>query len=185
MNPTPAGWARRDHWCVWVEPLGGREAELIWQRRWLGAVDAALATWERYMPISRVEDPGRAQVRLYRRRPPLIAEGRPQRASHGRALLLLVEAQRQGQPLGQRLLEPRVEVLISPDQRQPAIQATALHELGHAFGLWGHSNDPADAMAAVPGAQPVLELSPRDLATLRWLQQQSALGGPGLVQNGP
>jgi predicted Zn-dependent protease len=65
-----------------------------------------------------------------------------------------------------------VEVLLSPEQRPEAIEATALHELGHAFGLWGHSDEAGDAMAATPGAQPVRQLSPRDRATLRWLDQQ-------------
>jgi predicted Zn-dependent protease len=62
--------------------------------------------------------------------------------------------------------------MVDSTQRQEGIQATALHELGHAFGLWGHSPDPADVMAAVPRAQPLLQLSPRDLATLGWLNQQ-------------
>ena len=69
-------------------------------------------------------------------------------------------------------LEPSVEVLLSPGQRQPAIEAAALHELGHAIGLWGHSAQPGDAMAAIPGANPVLSLSERDRATVRWLYQQ-------------
>jgi predicted Zn-dependent protease len=69
-------------------------------------------------------------------------------------------------------VEPRVRVLISPGQRREAIQATALHELGHAFGLWGHSDDPADAMAVSPGSQPILRLSARDRATVRWLYGQ-------------
>ena len=91
-----------------------------------------------------------------------------------RAVLQLLQVQR----AGGWSLEPQVAVLISPGQAEPAIQATALHELGHAFGLWGHSDQPGDAMAVSPGAQPVLELSPRDRATLRWLQAQ-----PGLRQD--
>ena len=133
-------------------------------------MEAALASWAELVPIVRVEQPGQAQVRILRRRPPL----RGGRASHGRAELQLAVVQRQGR----RQLEPRVLVQISPGQRSSAMQATALHELGHAFGLWGHSEAPGDALAAVPGAAPVLELSPRDRATFLWLQQQPGLGPP-------
>jgi predicted Zn-dependent protease len=58
------------------------------------------------------------------------------------------------------------------------MQATALHELGHAFGLWGHSDRADDAMAAVPRAMPIVELSARDRATFLWLQQQPPLQLP-------
>jgi predicted Zn-dependent protease len=148
----------------------------VWDQRWLTAVEKALARWQEVLPITQVADPEAAQVRIQRRRPPLAlgASGRT-RASHGRALLEVVEVNRGG---GWRL-EPQVQVLISPGQRPEATEATALHELGHAFGLWGHSENPADAMAALPGAQPVLDLSPRDRATIRWLYQQpSRFGQP-------
>jgi predicted Zn-dependent protease len=115
-------------------------------------------------------------VLIRRQRPPrLLQPTGTARASHGRATLTLQETER----LGVWRLEPRVEVLISPDQRRAAVEATALHELGHAFGLWGHSPDPADVMAVVPGAQPVLRLTRRDRATLRWLYgQPTPFGSP-------
>jgi predicted Zn-dependent protease len=128
------------------------------------------------VPIEIVDDPATAQVQIRRRRPPLRAEadGR-MRASHGRAILQLRRVLRDGS----WHREPAVEVLLSPGQRSEAMEATALHELGHAFGLWGHSDDPGDAMAAVPGAQPVRQLSPRDRATVAWLYRQpSPFGGP-------
>jgi predicted Zn-dependent protease len=164
LQTTPLGWPLQTIWCVWVEPPPQGQDQ-HWQR----AVDWALDQWKRELPIVRVSDSQRAQVRILRRRPPLAVgtNGRP-RASHGRAILSL---HRLG-PDASAGVEPRVEVLISPGQRLKAIQATALHELGHAFGIWGHSDQPGDAMAVAPLAQPVLELTPRDRATLRWLYTQ-------------
>lgn len=175
---TPWGAARLPHWCVWLEPGSGADGTAAnpWEQRWREAVEAALASWQAHVPMTRVDDPQRAQLLIRRRRPPRRpdASGRL-RASHGRAELTALAVQRRGS----WWLEPQVVLLISPDQRQQGIQATALHELGHGFGLWGHSDQLQDAMAAVPGAQPVLTPSTRDLATLAWLQgQPSAFGLP-------
>jgi hypothetical protein len=175
IEPSAAGWPVLRAWCVWVEPVSLEGPAARFQVLWRQAVDAALGQWQQHLTLQRVEDPQRAQVLIRRQRPPRLKEPTGQaRASHGRASLTLQETER----LGVWRLEPRVEVLISPEQRRTAIEATALHELGHAFGLWGHSPDPADGMAAVPGPQPVLRLTPRDLATLRWLYSQPTPFGP-------
>ena len=76
------------------------------------------------------------------------------------------------QRLGRRRLEPQVKVMVSPELRADALQATSLHELGHAFGLWGHSSDPTDALAVSQAETPVLVPSERDRITLAWVMQQ-------------
>ncbi len=169
LSSTALGWPRLDRWCVWLEPASGAAAAVLWEQRWRQASLQALQRWRAVLPIELVADPAAAQIRILRRRPPRQpgADGRL-RASHGRATLQLLEVTRGGSAR----LEPSVEVLLSPGQRPQASEATALHELGHAFGLWGHSEQATDAMAAVPGAVPVLELSRRDLATVRWLYAQ-------------
>jgi predicted Zn-dependent protease len=72
--------------------------------------------------------------------------------------------------------------MVSPELRSEALQATALHELGHAFGLWGHSSVPTDALAISQGESPVLVPSERDRLTLAWVMQQTTRFGSTIQQ---
>lgn len=178
LRPTTLGWPILKRWCVWVEPATDGQPADRWQQRWSEAVDQALTQWAGLLPLQRVDRPEAAQILLFRRRPPrqLGADGRL-RASHGRALLSLRQVDR---GLGLKL-EPLVHLVLSPDQRAEALQATALHELGHGLGLWGHSDSSHDVMASRPGPKPILRLSDRDRATLTWLYSQSTRFGQPLT----
>jgi predicted Zn-dependent protease len=177
LRPSPWGWLHQRHWCVWIEPPAGEGAARQRAEQWHQAAREALAIWGELLQLEVVSDPQAAHVLVQRRRPPLrLSAPEERRASHGRAEWRVQEVER----AGEIRLEPMVTVLVGADQRPAAMAATLLHELGHAFGLWGHSPHPDDVMAAVPGPRPSLQLSLRDRSTLDWLLQQPSLMGQDL-----
>ena len=160
------------HWCVWVQPAAATPANR-WDQRWLDQVSSALTTWGALVPLKLVDNPEQANVLIHRQRPARRQVAGVWRASNGRTQLQVVDVQRQGR----RRLEPLVKVMVSPGLRAEALQATALHELGHAFGLWGHSSVPTDVLAISQGERPVLVPSQRDRLTLAWVMQQTTRFG--------
>ena len=163
------------HWCVWVQPAAAMPANR-WDQRWLDQVSSALTTWGALVPLTLVDNPDQANVLIHRQRPARRQVAGVWRASNGRTQLQVVDVQRQGR----RRLEPLVKVMVSPGLRAEALQATALHELGHAFGLWGHSSVPTDVLAISQGERPVLVPSQRDRLTLAWVMQQTTRFGSTL-----
>ena len=163
------------HWCVWVQPAAATPANR-WDQRWLDQVSSALTTWRALVPLTLVDNPDQANVLIYRQRPARRQVAGVWRASNGRTQLQVVDVQRQGR----RRLEPLVKVMVSPGLRAEVLQATALHELGHAFGLWGHSSVPTDVLAISQGERPVLVPSQRDRLTLAWVMQQTTRFGSTL-----
>ena len=163
------------HWCVWVQPAAATPANR-WDQRWLDQVSSALNTWGAMVPLTLVDNPDQANVLIHRQRPARRQVAGVWRASNGRTQLQVVDVQRQGR----RRLEPLVKVMVSPGLRAEALQATALHELGHAFGLWGHSSVPTDVLAISQGERPVLVPSQRDRLTLAWVMQQTTRFGSTL-----
>ena len=165
------------HWCVWVQPAAAMPANR-WDQRWLDQVSSALTTWGALVPLKLVDNPEQANVLIHRQRPARRQVAGVWRASNGRTQLQVVDVQRQGR----RRLEPLVKVMVSPGLRAEALQATALHELGHAFGLWGHSSVPTDVLAISQGERPVLVPSQRDRLTLAWVMQQPTRFGSTIQQ---
>ena len=163
------------HWCVWVQPAAATPANR-WDQRWLDEVSSALTSWGALVPLTLVDHPDQANVLIHRQRPARRQVAGVWRASNGRTQLQVVDVQRQGR----RRLEPLVKVMVSPGLRAEALQATALHELGHAFGLWGHSSVPTDVLAISQGERPVLVPSQRDRLTLEWVMQQTTRFGSTL-----
>ena len=171
LATTVFGYPSLAHWCVWIEPDDAPSNR--WSLRWQNAVNSAVEQWRPHVSFTLVPDPRQAQILVFRRRPPRRHTPTGWRASNGRSILKLVELTRNSV----RRREPQVEVLVSPELRAEVLQATALHELGHAFGLWGHSDNPLDALAVHQGATPVLTPTLRDRQTLKWVQRQNGTFG--------
>lgn len=150
---------------------------------WAQAVASAVTEWNRYIPLTLVDEPQQADITIWRSQPPLRIDRRSQepkpwdrnyraRSAETRYELYIDRSQ---QPA---LLAHRCTILLRPSQTQQYIQAAARHELGHALGIWGHSPMPTDALYFSQVRNPAV-ISARDINTLKRIYQQpTRLGWP-------
>ncbi len=122
--------------------------------------------------------------------PPADGSGQPLRQPHprlqtGRVRSAVTRYQIYAQGLpnaasapSRPVLAQRFTIQLRPDQAPDYLQAAARHELGHALGIWGHSQSPTDVMYFSQVRHPP-PISPRDLNTLkRVYEQPTRLGWP-------
>jgi predicted Zn-dependent protease len=137
---------------------------------WRTQMRSVVEQWGDYLPLQQIEDSEGADIVIWRRRPPPRRVGDDFRAAAARVSYDLYWREQQ--------LGHRFEILLSPTQGTDAAQAALRHELGHALGIWGHSDRPTDVMYYSQVRHPPM-ISPRDLGTLRYVYEQpTRLGWP-------
>lgn len=150
-------------------------------RVWQQAVEGALQEWGAYLPLERALEPEAADILVRHQSPKLRITRDPETGrlrSRARAGEARYEFYVRQELTGPPTLAHRMLVDLAPTNSLRALQATARHELGHAMGLWGHSEDPTDALYLKQVGEPP-PISDRDANTLiRLYQQPSRLGGP-------
>jgi predicted Zn-dependent protease len=169
---------------------------------WIKAVTLAVQEWDRYLPLTLVNQADEADIVVLRSPPPLTfevspdlkqesASGQPQREprptlqlSRVRSAVTSYKVYVKGSledTTSKPVLAHRCTIQLRPDQASEYLQAAARHELGHALGIWGHSQAQTDVMYFSQVREPP-PLSPRDLNTLKRIYEQPTRLGWALVE---
>jgi predicted Zn-dependent protease len=167
LQPTPVGALIWSRFPVSV----GLDLTLSDQPRaeaWTKAVAQAIADWQPYIPMELASPDKTADktpdITIRRRTVPIQPKGGkpgPIRFAETRFEFYTED----------NILRHRMVITLSPNQADLSMLSAARHELGHALGLWGHSDRPTDIMYDRQVANPP-KISDRDLATMQKIYAQ-------------
>jgi predicted Zn-dependent protease len=138
---------------------------------WL-QVKAAVKEWSSYLPLQIVEKPDIADIRISFKTPPLGTT----KLLRARSALTRYELYINRLSNSASVLAHRCTIILTPNQPSKYIKAAALHEIGHALGIWGHSSVTSDTLYFSQVANPP-SISIRDINTIKRIYQQPTLLG--------
>jgi len=159
---------------VYVEPP--RAVNEKQAQAWVNGVLQGVQEWNTYLPLTIVEQPEIADIKIVRKAPPLqISPGNNiPRARSAQTTYELYTSN--------KVLSHHFTILLSPSQTGDYLIAATRHEFGHALGIWGHSPLQTDVLyfSQVHNPPPI---SARDVNTLKRVYEQPTSLGWSLVDN--
>jgi len=163
-------------------------AQSVRAQQWEDAIRKAIAEWHKYLPLQIVTAPESADILIGRSEVSRKVKLNPEtglfdiprtitaQTSYEFYLQAESEPSKSTQKLKPKRLAHRMSLKISPDLSAIATVSAARHELGHALGIWGHSDLESDALY-FSQVRNTPKISPRDINTLKKIYQQpSKLG---------
>lgn len=151
--------------------------------QWVKAVEEAIQEWTVYLSMKEVPQPELADIIIKREKPPLGVQIEPETGKVERFRARSAQTSyefyiREDNP---PVLLHRMTVAIDPGLSEQSIRSATRHELGHALGIWGHSQTQTDVMYFSQVRTPPA-ISPRDINTLKKVYQQPTRLGWKLPQ---
>ncbi|BAZ45573.1 hypothetical protein NIES4102_25970 [Chondrocystis sp. NIES-4102] len=140
--------------------------------RWVETINTAIAQWNIYFPLQKVNKPELADIIIKRSIPEREITLNTDTGLYDIPRAITAQTNysfylKQNPPV----IAHRMTIVISPNYTGTSLLATVRHELGHALGIWGHSPLESDALYFSQVSNPPA-ISPRDLNTLKKIYQQ-------------
>ncbi len=141
----------------------------------------AVQEWNVYLPLQVVEEAETADVKIFRKAPPLKVEPTLKvepnsKIPRARSALTIYDLY-----IKNNILSHHFRILLSPSQTGDYVLSAVRHELGHALGIWGHSQLQTDALYFSQVRHPPL-ISVRDVNTLKKVYEHSTSVGWSVLE---
>jgi predicted Zn-dependent protease len=177
IKTTPVGYLIWSQFPITVyieKPTTIRDdsAKQIRFQQWLNAVKSAIKEWDSYLPIKEIDQAELADITIFK----ASAEREIQLNSKTglydipRAITAQTNYQFYVRKKSQ-ILAQKMTIQISSELGELATLAAARHEIGHALGIWGHSDRKTDALY-FSQVRNTPTISVRDINTLQKIYQQ-------------
>ena len=139
---------------------------------WVNAVREAIAEWNVYLPLKEITAREKADIIVLRSQPEREVKLNPDTGLYDIPRAVTAETTYQFYvKQNPARIAHQMTVEISPNYTGISLLATIRHELGHALGIWGHSENEDDALYFSQVSNPP-GISARDINTLKKIYQQ-------------